>query len=107
MFLAALPPWLDPELLRWILLIVIAVLLYLMYVVVRFVRRLVLKVVLFLVLTGVGLSLWVQREDLRSCARTCECRLYGQEVEIPADQLPEDLRIRLPDGGYGCPDELN
>ena len=80
MLLAALPDWLDPELLQWIILVVIAVLLYLMYVVVRF----------------------VQRADLENCARTCECSLYGQTVEVPWEQLPDDLRVRLADGEVGC-----
>jgi hypothetical protein len=99
---AALPDWLDPELLTWIILVVIAVLLYLMYVVVRFVHRIVLKVVLFGLLAGIGLSLWVQRSDLENCARTCECSLYGQTVEVPWEQLPEDVRVRLSDGEVGC-----
>lgn len=102
MQLAALPAWLDPELLTWLLLVVIAVVLYLMYVVVRFVQRLVLKVVLFVLLAGFGLSLWVQRADLEDCARTCECSLYGQTVEVPWEQLPEDVRVRLADGDVGC-----
>lgn len=109
MLLAALPEWLDPQLLTWILLVVIAVVIYLMYVVVRFVQRLTLKVALFVALAGVGLSLWAQRADLDSCARSCECRLYGQTVEIPWEQLPDDVRIRLADGDVGCrlPAEIN
>lgn len=102
MLLAALPDWLDPQLLTWIILVVIAVLLYMMYVVVRFVQRVVLKVVLFALLAGIGLSLWVQRTDLENCARTCECSLYGQTVEVPWEQLPEDVRFRLADGDVGC-----
>ena len=88
------------------ILVVIAVLLYLMYVVVRFVQRVVLKLVLFALLAGFGVSLWVQRADLEECARTCECRLYGQTVEVPWEQLPEDLRVRLADGDVGCREAL-
>ncbi|MEM7141434.1 MAG: hypothetical protein AAF548_10425 [Actinomycetota bacterium] len=106
MLSAALPDWLDPELLQWIILVVIAVLLYLMYVVVRFIQKLVLKVTLFVLLAGIGLSLWVQRSDLQDCARTCECSLYGQDVEIPWEQLPDDVRVRLADGDVGCRDRL-
>lgn len=102
MLSTALPDWLDPELLQWLILVVLAVLLFGMFLVVRFVQRVMLKVGLLVVLAGVGLSLWVQRDDLRTCARTCECRLYGQEVEIPYEQLPEELRIRLDDGEFGC-----
>jgi hypothetical protein len=101
-FIAALPEWLDPQLLTWLILVVIAVLLYMMYVVVRFVQRVVLKVVLVGLLAGVGLSLWVQRTDLEDCARSCECSLYGQTVEVPWEQLPEDVRFRLADGDAGC-----
>lgn len=101
-FVAALPEWLDPELLTWIILVVIAVLLYLMYIVVRFVQRVVLKLVLVAVLAGVGVSLWVQRADLEDCARTCECSLYGQTVTVPWEQLPDDVRVRLADGDVGC-----
>ena len=88
--------------LTWIILVVIAVLIYLMYVVVRFVQRVVLKTVLFVALAGLGLSLWVQRVDLDTCARSCECSLYGQTVEVPWDQLPDDVRVRLADGEVGC-----
>lgn len=102
MLLAALPDWLDPELLQWIILVAIAVLLYLMYVVVRFVQRAALKLVLFGLLAGVAVSLWVQRTDLEDCARTCACSLYGQTVEVPWEQLPDDVRVRLADGEVDC-----
>lgn len=97
-----LPDWLDPEMLQWVILVVLAVVLYLMYVVFRFVQRLMLKVVLFVILAAFGLSLWIQRDDLQDCARTCECSLYGQTVVIPYEQLPENLRVRLDDGEVGC-----
>ena len=105
--LAAFPEWLDPELLKWLILVVIALILYLMYVVVRFVQKAVLKVALFALLAGLGLSLWVQRTDLDDCARTCECSLYGQTVDVPWAQLPEDVRVRLADGDVGCRDLLD
>lgn len=64
---------------------------YLLFLVLRFVHRLVVKLVLFVALVGLGVSLWVQRADLGDCALTCECSLYGQEVVIPVEQLPEEL----------------
>lgn len=81
-----LPDWLDPETLQWVILTVIAVLLYLMYVVARTVRRALTRFLIFIVLAGVGLSLWIQRDDLQDCVDTCACSLYGQDVEIPEDQ---------------------
>jgi hypothetical protein len=104
--LAIIPDWLDPELLQWVILVVLAVLLYLMYVVVRFVQRVVLKLLLFALLAGFGVSLWAQRTNLEQCARTCDCSLYGQSVEVPWEQLPEDLRVRLADGNVGCREVL-
>ena len=106
MLVAALPDWLDPNLLQWVILVAIVVLLYLMYVVVRFVQRAAIKIVLFALLAGIGVSLWVQRTELEDCARTCKCSLYGQTVDVPWDQLPEDVRVRLDDGDVGCRPEI-
>ena len=60
-----------------------------MYLVAKLVRRALTKFLLFVVLAGFGLSLWIQREDLQDCIDTCECTLYGQEVEIPEDRRPD------------------
>ncbi len=99
---AALPSWLDPELLQWLIVVVLAVVAYLLYIVLRFVRRLVAKVVLLVLLVGLGVSLWVQRADLEDCALTCECTLFGQEVVIPVEQLPEHLRTFDANGEARC-----
>ena len=84
-----LPDWLDPQTLQWAILVVIAVLLYLMYVVARTVRRALTRFLLFILLAGLGLSLWVQRDDLQNCVDTCSCSVYGQDVEIPEDRRPD------------------
>ncbi len=81
-----MPSWLDPDTLRWVILVAIAVVLVVMFMVVRFVQKLVVKVAMFAVLAGLGLSLWIQRDDLQDCADTCACSLYGQDVEIPDDR---------------------
>ncbi|MCQ3805743.1 MAG: hypothetical protein OXB92_06955 [Acidimicrobiaceae bacterium] len=99
---AALPDWLDPEFLRLLIVAVLVVVAFLLYIVLRFVRRLVAKVVLLVLLVGLGVSLWVQRADLEDCALTCECTLYGQEVVIPVEQLPENLRTIDANGDAGC-----
>ncbi|MEM9465348.1 MAG: hypothetical protein AAGA90_08230 [Actinomycetota bacterium] len=83
-----LPEWLDAERLQWIILGVIALLLYGMYLVTRFVRKVITKFLLFLLLAGLGLSLWLQRADLEECAQTCACSLYGEAVAIPEDRRP-------------------
>lgn len=84
-----MPDWLDAERLQWIILVVLALLLYAMYVVTRFIRHVVMKVILFIVLAGFGLSLWIQRADLQDCVDTCTCSLYGQDVVIPEERRPD------------------
>ncbi|HAB58071.1 MAG: hypothetical protein CL433_12825 [Acidimicrobiaceae bacterium] len=84
-----LPDWLDAERLEWIILAVIAGLLVSVYVVISFVRKVVTKFLLLLVIAGLGVSLWTQRADLRTCAETCQCTLYGESVALPEVRLPE------------------
>jgi hypothetical protein len=86
---AVLPDWLDAERLEWIILAVIAGLLVSVYVVVSVVRKVVTKFLLLLVIAGLGVSLWLQRADLRTCAETCQCTLYGESVELPEHRRPE------------------
>lgn len=81
-----MPSWLDPDTLRWLILVAIGVTLVGMFLVVRFIQKLVTKTLVFAALAGLGLSLWVQREDLQDCVDTCSCSLYGQEVEMPDDR---------------------
>ena len=97
-----LPSWLDPESLRWVILVVVGLVFYLVFLVVRFTQRLLLKVVFLAGLAALGAALWWQREDLKTCAQTCDCSVFGQTVEIPWQQLPEEVRIQLAQGDIGC-----
>ena len=83
-----LPDWLDADRLQWIILGALGINLYAMYLVAKLVRKAITKFLLFVLLAGLGLSLWIQREDLQDCVDTCECTLYGQDVEIPEDRRP-------------------
>ena len=67
----------------------IAGLLVSVYVVLSFVRKVVTKFLLLLVIAALGVSLWIQRADLRACAETCQCTLYGESVALPEDRRPE------------------
>ena len=87
-----LPEWLDPESLQWVILGSIGFVVYVMFLVARFVQKAITKFLLFVVLAGVGLSLWIQREDLQDCVDTCECTVYGASVDIPVDVLPAECR---------------
>ncbi len=100
-----LPSWLDTNTLQWLILAVIAVLVVSMLVIVRFIQKLVMKTALIAVVVGLGLSLWVQRANLDDCLLTCECSLYGKEVRVTYDQLPQVVRDRIAAGDTKvCPD---
>jgi hypothetical protein len=81
-----LPDWIDPDSARTIALVVGSSAVVLAIVVLRFVQKLVMKVAFTAVLALIALFAWTQRADLSDCARTCECRLLGFDVEIPRDQ---------------------
>ena len=80
--------WIDAEALPDVILGAIAVLGVLAVVVMWAVRRLLLKVALIVLIGALAASLWVQRADLQDCVETCSCRLFGQNVEVPADANP-------------------
>jgi len=88
MLAAQLPDWANSENLKWITIAVIVAMLVFMFLVVRFVQKLVLKLTLFVVFAGIGGLAWVERADLSTCARTCSCRILWQDVKIPADKNP-------------------
>ena len=53
------PDWLDAERLEWVILAVIVGLLVSVYVVLSFVRKVVTKFLLLLLIAGLGVSLWI------------------------------------------------
>lgn len=49
----------------------------------RLIHRTVTRLVLFGTLGLVSLFVIVERQEIRECARTCECELAGVDTEIP------------------------
>jgi hypothetical protein len=88
MLAAQLPSWANSDNLQWIALGVIGAILVLMFLVLRFIQKLVLKGTLFGILAIIGLIAWIERADLKDCAKTCECSVVGFDVKIPADKNP-------------------
>lgn len=80
--------WVDAESLQPILLGATVVLVVGAALVWRGVRRLLLRLVLVALIGALAASLWFQRADLQDCVDTCSCRLFGQEVDVPADANP-------------------
>lgn len=86
--LDAVPEVITPDNARWIALVAVAIVVVGMFLVVRFVQKLVLKAVLVGLLALVGLGLWVQRAELGDCVETCDCRLFLFDVEVPESANP-------------------
>ena len=80
--------WVDAESLPDIILGAIVVLGVLAVLVMWTVRKLLLRLVLIVLIGALAASLWLQRADLQDCVETCSCRLFGQEVAVPADVNP-------------------
>lgn len=87
--LSVIPDWLDAESLQWMIIGTIMSLGTMTVMAMRFVRKLLLRLVLLAVFGGLSLGIWQQRANLQDCVDTCSCRLFGQEVEIPADKNPK------------------
>jgi len=51
--------------------------------VLRFVQKMVLRVVLLGVLAGLAVFVWWERDDLRHCVPTCSCSFAGRTVQVP------------------------
>ena len=80
--------WVDAESLQPIITGVIVALGILAMVLMWIVRRLLLRLLLLTIIGALAASLWLQRADLQDCVETCSCRLFGQEVAVPADANP-------------------
>ena len=80
--------WIDAEALPDIILGAIAALGVLAVLVMWVVRKLLLRLVLIVLIGALAASLWLQRADLQDCVETCSCRLFGQDVTVPADANP-------------------
>lgn len=93
MFGLTLPESLTPDDVRTIALGVGIAAIVLAVVVMRVVQKLVMKLVFTAVLVAIGALAWYERADLADCARSCECKIIGIDVRIPADDLPADPTV--------------
>lgn len=77
--LAATPAWFANNLPQ----ISTGTLLVLVFVVIRFVQKAVMRVALLILIAIVGLFVYVNRAPLRTCAKTCECEIGGRTITVP------------------------
>ena len=83
-----LPSWADPQFLRSVAVVAVAVSVILLVLAARIIRRLVLRTVVVVLLATLTVGLWGQRSGLIDCPADCSCSLFGQPVKIPADLNP-------------------
>ena len=83
-----LPVWADPQFLRSVAVVAVAVSVILLVLAARVIRRLMLRTVVVVILATLTVGLWGQRAGLADCAADCSCSLFGQPVKIPADLNP-------------------
>jgi hypothetical protein len=87
----------EPDQLKTGAIVAIAVLAVIAFLVMRFIQKLVLKLVIIVALVGAGFFLYAQRDDLDECQRQvrtvtlenatdeerCTCEFVGYEVKVP------------------------
>ena len=79
-----LPDWLDPSTLRTVSGVGIVTILVAALVVARWVQKMVVRVVVIGIAVGLAAGVWAERAELSDCARTCDCRFFGFDVQPPA-----------------------
>lgn len=79
MLVAATPAWFADNVaqIATITLVVLTVL------VVRLVHAVILRVVLLTLIGAVAVFVYVNRQPLQACARTCECQIADRDLTVP------------------------
>lgn len=77
-----LPSWLDVTMLKWLSIAALIFLTLLAVWTMRMVQRMALRVMVFLVMLALGVTVWVYRDSLDECRVTCSCTLVGLDVDF-------------------------
>jgi hypothetical protein len=85
----------EPDQLKSAAIVAIVVLVVLAFLVMRFIQKLVLKLIMVVALVGAGLFVYTQRDSLDDCQKhvrevtvmttedRCTCDFFGYEVKVP------------------------
>ena len=87
MLLAATPAWFADNVAE----ITLVTLVVLMVLVIRLVQKAMLRLALLGLIAAVGLFVYVNREPLQACARTCECQIADRDITVPSCEPDIDL----------------
>lgn len=86
---AAAPAWFADNL----TVIATGTLLVLTVLVIRMIQKAMVRVVLLGLIGGVAIFVYANNDALKRCATTCECRLVGRDITIPACDPRLDLSL--------------
>jgi hypothetical protein len=93
-----LPKSFDPDTLRTVALVTIAVLVVVAFLVMRAIQKMVLKVIFLGILAGIGVFVWYERAELADCRPGTTCRVAGFDVQVPNPLPTTTTSSTLPPG---------
>jgi hypothetical protein len=103
--LATAPSWLSVSNVKNIAIGAMAGFGGLVFIVMRFVHKIMLKVGMAVVLVALGIGSYAQRANLNDCAQKCKCTVFGQDLKLTGSEAQicqatgKSSSIRLPSIG--------
>lgn len=96
MLAITLPDSFTPDNVRTLALVVAVGAVVLGLLVLRFVQKLVTKLVFTVLLALLAFGAWHYRNDLGDCAKTCKCHVAGVDIKVPRSSLPVGTPLPCP-----------
>lgn len=79
----------DINTVQTVSLIVIGVLVLLAILFAVVISKVLTKLVMIVIVLGLAVAVWWQRDQLSECAQTCQCTFFGQEVTLPESEFTQ------------------
>lgn len=81
------PMTLDLNTVQTVSIIAIGVLVLLAVLAATIISKVVMKLITVAIMLGLAVAVYWQRDGLSSCVQDCRCTFFGQEIEIPQNEL--------------------
>lgn len=78
---------LDLNTVKTVSIIVIGVLVLIAILAATIIRKILTKVIAIVIVLGLAVAVYWQRDELSNCVQNCQCTFFGQQVEIPENNL--------------------
>ena len=96
MLALTLPDSFTPANVRTLALVVAIAAVVLGLLVLRFVQKLLTKLIFTVMLAFLAYGAWHYRGDLGNCAKTCKCHVAGVDIKLPKSSLPAGTPLPCP-----------